>query len=89
MNTKTRQIFLPISIFSVCRILFGARLLMRSMHRSTIRSRGAKELRQILAKRENVSADQVICGNGAAELMFLLAQSLLAEACGAGAALLF
>ena len=37
---------------------------------------GSKELRQILAKRENVSADQVICGNGAAELMFLLAQSL-------------
>ena len=37
---------------------------------------GSKELRQILAKRENVSEDQVICGNGAAELMFLLAQSL-------------
>ena len=32
MNTKTRQIFLPISIFSVCRILFGAdRMLIPAM----------------------------------------------------------
>lgn len=37
---------------------------------------GSKELRKILAKRENVSEDQVICGNGAAELMFLLALAL-------------
>ena len=37
---------------------------------------GSKELRQILAKRENVNENQVICGNGAAELMFLLAQAL-------------
>lgn len=37
---------------------------------------GSKELRQILAKREHVNEDQVICGNGAAELMFLLAMAL-------------
>lgn len=37
---------------------------------------GSKELRQILAKREKVNEDQVICGNGAAELMFLLALAL-------------
>ena len=37
---------------------------------------GSKELRQILAKRENVSADQVICGNGAAEILFSLCHAL-------------
>lgn len=36
----------------------------------------SKELRQILAAREKVSENQVICGNGAAELMFLLAMAL-------------
>lgn len=32
-----------------------------------------RELREALAKKEGVSAEQIICGNGAAELIFLLA----------------
>ena len=44
-----------------------------SIHYPEPESRG---LKKILAEREKVSEDQVICGNGAAEVLFLLAMAL-------------
>ena len=50
---------------------------------------GSKELRQILAKRENVSADQVDLWKWCGGADVFAGAVASAEACGAGAALLF